>query len=82
MPEDKKIPLDVKVEIKRVEDLKESVRKEFDLEGSELAFKIITHNSPYEFVYEKIQGDFLQSVTNILKNTDLNGFIKKARERG
>ena len=82
MEKEKEIPdiPDVKVEIKKIENLKEDIRGRWNLGNNGLAFKIIKHNSPYEATYERIQGDFFQSVTNALKSTNLKAFVKKARE--
>ena len=79
MEKEKEIP-DVKVEIKEIENLKDDIRNNWKLGNEGLAFKIIKHNSPYEATYEKIQGDFFQSVSNALKSTDLKAFVKKARK--
>jgi len=72
---------DVKVEIKKIGNLKEDVRSRWDLGNDGLAFKIIKHNSPYEATYERIEGGFFESVSNALKSTDLKAFVKKAREK-
>jgi len=57
MEKNNKIP-DVKVEIKKIENLKEEIRKRWNLGDNGLAFRIITHNSPYEFEYQKIESNF------------------------
>jgi len=77
----RKVP-EIKVEIKEVANLKRSIIDKFpQLIGKEFAFKIITHNSPYEFFYEPIEGSFYDSVTKSLQSTDLKAFIERARKR-
>ena len=75
----KKFIPNVDVEIRKVENLKENVREKWKLGDTGIAFKIMTHNSPYEFRYEKIEGSFFDSVSKSLKSIDLSAFVKRSR---
>jgi len=79
MANGKKIP-NVKVEIKKIENLKEEIKTRFNLGKEGLAFKIIKHNSPYRFTYEKIDGNFFENTTKLLKGANLQPFIKRLRK--
>jgi len=70
----------VNVEIKKIENLKGEIREKFSLGDNGLAFKIMTHNSPYGITYEKINGTFFDTVSNLLKGADLGGVIKRLRK--
>jgi len=75
---EKKAP-EINVEIKKVASLKEEIVKNNNLEGHELAFKIITHNSPYETRYEPIKTDFMEVISNLLKKANISGVVKRLR---
>lgn len=77
--DEKKIP-EVRIEVKRVDNLKPEIRTEFNLGSDGLAFKIMTHNSPYGIRYEKLEGDLLHNMSQSLKNADLKGFVGRLRK--
>ncbi len=79
MVNEKKVP-DVNVEIKKIENLKSEIREKHGLGDEGMAFKIITHNSPYQFSYEKIKGSFFDNVSSLIKGVNLKPFVDRLRK--
>jgi len=71
----------VEIEIKRAEDLKESVRKEQNLPPTGPIIKRVVSHSPLEFQYIPIEtGGFLGYLNKAIDRTNSSSFIAKARK--
>lgn len=79
MPTNSEMVNSISIELKRAENLKPEIRKEWRLPDTGLVIKKTKRNSPATFDYIPVSS-FLGHIDKNFSQIDMSGFVKRARE--